>query len=252
MLKEISVLRKCGISIEGIKEILGSSNKPSALAKCKYVTELRIQRLDAIQKCMVNLIEDYDINREFEYMQTHNENLYTIKEKFVLAFPGDYGLFLALHFGRFLNEAVDSSEKQKAYEAIVNYLDNIDLYLPAELSEFLEAFFSINNKIDIAKLEAETNDRMIEMLVNTEGYLEKNNEDIEQYIEYKNSDKFKNSEAAKFEKIMRTFQKESGYQEVLVANMKILSSSYYEYLQNIETANEIMLKKYPEIRNNIL
>ncbi|MCH3965215.1 MAG: MerR family transcriptional regulator [Clostridium sp.] len=248
-LKEISVLRRCGISTAGIKKILASSNKPSELAKFRYVTELRIQHLDAIKKFMTNLIEDYDINREFDYMQVHDKNLYTIKEKLIFAFPGDYGLFLTLHFGRFLNESVDSCEKQKAYEAIVNYLDNVDLYLSEELSKFLEAFLSVNGKIDIAELETEMNNNIIEVISDTGGYLERHHEEIEQYIEYKNSDEYKNSTAAKIQQAMRTFQQKSGYREILVCNMKILSKSYCEYLQNLEAANEIMLKKYPGVKN---
>ncbi|WP_195200875.1 MerR family transcriptional regulator [Faecalispora jeddahensis] len=249
VLKEISVLRKCGICIADIAEIRNSSNKSAALAKCKYITELRMQRLNDIQKCMDSLIADYDVNREFDYLQTHDEDLYAIKEKFVFAFPGNYGLYVSMHFGRFLNGIIETEDQRKAYDAIVQYLDNVDLYLPAELSEFLEALFTESEKIDAAKIEEETSGRMQEMLTDTDGYLERNREEIEQYIEYKSSDEYRNSEAAKIQKSMLNFQKESGYQEVLIANMKILSPSYAEYLKKVEAANEIMLKKYPKAKN---
>ena len=108
-LKEISVLRKCGISISDIAEILSSSNKPAALSKCKYITEIRMQRLNDIKKRMDSLIADYDVNREFDYLQTHDD-LYTIKEKFVFAFPGNYGLYMSMHFGRFLNGTIVSAK----------------------------------------------------------------------------------------------------------------------------------------------
>lgn len=248
-LKEISVLRKCGISIADIAEIMNSSNKPATLAKCKYITKLRMQRLNDIQKCMDSLIADYDVNREFDYLQTHDENLYTIKEKFVFAFPGNYGLYVSMHFGRFLNGTIETEEQRKAYDAIVQYLDNVDLYLPAVLSEFLEALFTESEKIDAVKMEEETNGRMYEMLADTDGYLERNREEIEQYIEYKSSDEYRNSEAAKIQKFMLDFQKVSKYQEILIANMKILSPSYAEYLKKVEAANEIMLKKYPKTKD---
>ncbi len=248
-LKEIFVLRKCGISISDITEIVNSSNKQAALAKCKYITELRMKRLYDIQNCMNSLIEDYDVNREFDYLQKHDENLCTIKEKLVFAFPGNYGLYLSMHFGRFLNETIDTEDKRKAYEAIVNYIDTVNLYLPAELSEFLEAFFTVSEKIDTAKIEEEKNQRMNEMLNDTDGYLERNREEIEQYIEYRNSDEYKNSDAAEIQRFMIDFQKESGYREILIENMKILSSSYAKYLKKLEIANEIMLKKYPEAKD---
>ncbi|MDI6618323.1 MAG: MerR family transcriptional regulator [Clostridiales bacterium] len=227
---------------------MSSSNKPAALAKCRYVTELRIQRLNAMQKRMDNLIKDYDIDREFDYLQDHDEDLYTIKEKLVFAFPGNYGLFIALHFGRFLNETIDTDEKRKAYDAIIRYLDNVNLYLSSELSEFLETFFIANEKIDMEKLEKESNDKIMEMLADTENYLERNHKEIEQYIEIKNSDEFKNSVAGKLQKSILNFQRQSGYKGILIANMKILSKSYAEYLKKLEAANEIMLKKYPKAR----
>lgn len=248
-LKEISVLRKCGISIADIAEILNSSNKPAALAKCKYITELRMQRLSDIQKCMDNLIADYDVNREFDYLQTHDEDLYTIKEKFVFAFPGNYGLFVSMHFGRFLNKTIETEAQREAYDAIVQYLDRVNLYLPAELSEFMEAFFNVSEKMDVAKMEEKTSDRMQEMLTDTDGYLECNQEEIEKYIEFKRSDEYQNSEAGKIQRYMLDFQKKSGYQEILIANMKILSPAYAEYLNKVEAANEIMLKRFPKAKD---
>lgn len=249
-LKEISVLRKCGIGISDIAEILSSSNKPAALSKCKYITEIRMQRLNDIKKCMDSLIANYDVNREFDYLQTHDD-LYTIKEKFVFAFPGNYGLYMSMHFGRFLNGTVETEEQRKAYNSIVQYLDHVDTYLPEELSEFLEEFFNASEKIDAMKIEEETNGKMHEMLADTDGYLERNREEIEQYIEFKSSDEYQNSEAGKIQKYMLDFQKKSGYHEILIANIKILSSSYTEYLKKVEKANDIMLKKFPKAKDCI-
>jgi hypothetical protein len=48
---------------------------------------------------------------------------------------------------------------------------------------------------------------------------------------------------------MLDFQKESGYQEVLIANMKILSPAYAGYHKKVEAANEIMLKKFPKAKD---
>ncbi len=46
-LKEISVLRKCGISIKDIKGILACENKKAAIKKMKYINEIRIEKLRA-------------------------------------------------------------------------------------------------------------------------------------------------------------------------------------------------------------
>ena len=49
-LKEISVLRRCGVNIVEIKEILESRNKTVALEKYRYLTGIRMERFAAIQK----------------------------------------------------------------------------------------------------------------------------------------------------------------------------------------------------------
>lgn len=248
VLREISVLRKCGVNIADIKTVLNSPNKASALAKCKYLTEIRMQRLSAIQKCMSNLIDDYDVDREFEYLQTHDEDLFTIKEKLVLAFPGNYGLFLALHFGRFLNEMIDTDKKRKAYNAIISYLDSVDLYLPPELSEFLEIFLTVNEKIGATKIEAETHERMAEFMADMETYLESNRKEIEEYIEYRKSDEYKKSPEAALRNLIIAFQNRSGYRDILVGNMEILSRSYAEYIEKMKSGDLKLIEKFPQAK----
>lgn len=245
-LKEISVLRKCGISVTDIKNILCSKNKSAALAKCKYVTEIRLQRLQTIQQCMENLIRSYDVEREFDYLQAHDENLLTIKERLVLAFPGNYGLFLSLHFGRFLDGMIDTDEKRIAYNEIINYLDDVELHLPPELSEYLEEIFTLNERLDVVQLENTTNKAMAEMLNNTENYLAQHHQDIEKYHAYLKSDEFLNSPIATMQKKLRDFQKQSGYYERLINSMKVLSPHYAEYLAGIETANEQFFRAFPQ------
>jgi DNA-binding transcriptional MerR regulator len=248
-LKEISVLRKCGISIADIKEILDSPNKESALAKCKYLTEIRLSRLATIQKCMTNLVKDYDVEREFDYLQEHNDDLFTIKERIVLEFPGNYGLFLALHFGRFLNEVVDTEEKREAYDAIIKYLDSVNLHIPTELSELMETFFTVSEKIGAEKLESTVHETMTEAVADFETYLDKNHKMIEEYIEYKTSEQYKKSPEAALQKLMINFQKESGYHEMLIGNIKILSNSYTEYLERVEKADAKLLEKFPQAKD---
>ncbi|WP_213506848.1 MerR family transcriptional regulator [Paenibacillus faecis] len=249
-LKEISVLRKCGISVTEIKHILSSKNKSAALAKCKYVTEIRLQRLQTIQQCMENLIRSYDVEREFDYLQSHEENLLTIKERLVLAFPGNYGLFLSLHFGRFMEGAVDTEKKRKAYNEIIDYLDHMAFHLPPELSEYLEEAFMLNERLhDLIQFENMTNQAMAEMINEPEHYLAQHHQDIEEYHAFLKSDEFLNSPIAIMQKKLREFQKQSGYNERLVNNMKVLSPKYADYVAAIESANEHFFRAFPQSKD---
>ncbi|GIP24722.1 MerR family transcriptional regulator [Paenibacillus sp. J22TS3] len=248
-LKEISVLRKCEIGVTDIKNILRSKNKSAALAKCKYVTEIRLQRLQTVQQCMGNLISSYDIEREFDYLLSHDEDLLTIKERLVLAFPGDYGLFLSLHFGSFLYGIIDTDDKRKAYDEIIDYLDSVELYLPSELSDYLEETFTLNERLNVEQFVDTTNKAMAEMLNNTNDYLTQHHQEIEEYHAYLKSDKFLNSPVAAMQRKLRDFQKQSGYYERLVDNLKVLSPNYAKYLTEGETANEQFFRIFPNSKD---
>lgn len=247
--KEISVLRQCGISIPEIKVILSSNNKSAALQKCKYLTDIRTEKLLTIRSCINHLTQEYDVEREFDYLQKHSETVFSIKEQLVLAFPGNYGLFLALHFGRFLNEPIDTEEKRNAYAAIVNYLDCASLSIDPELQEFMQEIFTVGEKINAAMLEQQAHDQMTEVLEDTDNYLERNRAEIAQHIDYKLSDEFKKSTAGRLQQKMLEFQKNSGYQEVFIKNLKVLSPEYTSYLGRMEKANDKLLKKFPKAKD---
>jgi len=92
VLKEIGVLRKLGISIAEIKDILTSTNKSATLAKIKYKMDLEIEKALAKKKCLERLIKDYDIEQAIAYVEEDIEKHFTIKEKLLQAFPGGYGM----------------------------------------------------------------------------------------------------------------------------------------------------------------
>lgn len=235
-LKEIAVLRRCGLDISAIKDILHSKNKAAALEKYAYVADLRLQKLGAMREGLKNLARSYDIDEAFAALHAQGEDLLTVKERLALAFPGSYGLFLSLHFGRFLHETIDTPEKKAAYRAILQYLDDAALHLSPELLEFLES--SPLWAGDTAELQAQISESMARALSDTEGYIEENREQIEEYLAFKASDEFTHSPAAQLQRKLLEFQKESGYEEVFLANMKRLSPSYAAYARQLETANQ--------------
>lgn len=59
-LKEISVLRKLGLGIDAIKDVISSINKSATLSKYKYLIDLKIEKAALQQKCLEHLIANYD------------------------------------------------------------------------------------------------------------------------------------------------------------------------------------------------
>ncbi|MDL2234059.1 MerR family transcriptional regulator [Ruminococcaceae bacterium OttesenSCG-928-L11] len=246
-LKEISVLRKCGLGIHDIRTVLESTDKASALSRCKYLSQLKMRKLAAAQHCLDNLIGDYDVNKAFDDVQRFDDSMYTVQEKIVLAFPGSYGIYVSLHFGRFLNEPIQTDEQRIAYQKIVAYLDNLKLIMPDELGAYLEDALKAIESAGIERIEAAAHSAMEEAIRNPDALLE--NESTAAYVEYRLSDEYKSSPAGRLTALMVDFQRSSGYQEQFIENLKKLSPAYQNYCDEMAVVNAALLKKYPEVEN---
>ncbi|MBM7582038.1 DNA-binding transcriptional MerR regulator [Caldicoprobacter guelmensis] len=241
-LKEISVLRKLGLSISEIRDVLEKDNKKAGLTKVKHKKDLELQQYSKKQELLNQLIEGENIDEIMKQLE-ELEKQQIIKEKLLDAFPGYYGHFLVFHFGRFLNERISSKEQEKAYNNVVKFLDNIKtVEFTAELKEYFEEAVSIVND---ELLESVTNE-IVKAIENVDDYIEKNKNILEQYIAYKNSEEYKQSSEYKIQNLLLEFQKTSGYFDVFIPNMRKLSPSYDEYFRKLEKANEKFVNRYPE------
>lgn len=239
-LKEIFVLRKLGLTISEIKNVLLSSNKAVSLLKYKYLMDLKREKVMEQQKCLELLIENYNVDKGIEYIDIHLNRSFTIKEKLIQAFPGVYGIFLSVHFGQFLNEKADTAEKEEAYGKIVDFLDKVRI--TREMEEYLESVIPLTDQEVIEKM----NSTFLNAVKDIENYIVNNQQEIEEYIKFRNSKAYKSTPAFKLQQLLVEFQQSSGYDEIFVENLKILSPSYLEYSEKLQEANKILLERYPQ------
>lgn len=80
-------------------------------------------------------------------------------------------------------------------------------------------------------------------------YMEENKDFIEKYLDFINSEEYKNTPAYKIKQMLLKFQQESGYYDIFIENLKILSPAYKEYIEKLQAANKVFLDKYPEAGN---
>lgn len=244
MLKKISILRKLGLGTDDIKIAL-SDEDGHTLKKLSVQKELTIQR----EKAKQSLLDQISLGNGWDEISTDLESIEqseTITEKLLDAFPGYYGHFISLHFSRFLNEPIKTDEQQAAYDEIVDFLDNaLTLKFPDDLKDF---FIECTKNIS-AQTITEMNEKTKQSIENPEAFLSDNKETLEWYLEYKQSDEYKNSPAYRMEAILKEFNSTSGYYDIFIPAMKKLSTSYSEYYKQLEIANEKLLLKYPEIQN---
>lgn len=241
-LRKISVLRKLGLGTDDIKIALFDESG-QVLKKLSTQKELKLER-EKIKQSIFNKLSigtDWEeINSEIESIEKNE----TIIERLLYAFPGYYGRFISLHFSRFLNEPLTTPEQQVAYDEIFSFLDNTPaLEFPKDVEEFLIKTTDHISTQDIQKME----DDIKETIEDTEKFLAENKEVLNQYLAFKQSDKYKNSPAYKIESMLKEFNKSSGYNDVFIPAMKKLSNYYSDYYKQLEIANKKLLLNYPEI-----
>jgi len=247
MLKEISMLRKLDISIADSKAILFSVDKRKALADYQIKMKFLLDRTTLRYDCLTHLISSgYDVEETTKLMEKLLDESTTIQDKLCNAFPGSYGKFLNIHFGRFLKRKVDTTEKVVAYQKIVDWLDDIRGF---NFSSRLEEFFELYNENFDEQVFEKADDAVSAATEDYSGYLEKNKSVMEQYLEIRNSAEYKASPAFEMQKAMLEFQRSSGYRDVFIANLKILSKPYAEYMQKLQTANLEFLKQFPSAKD---
>lgn len=138
------------------------------------------------------------------------EQKQTITERLLNVFPGHYGKYVSLHFGIYLNEPITTKEQQKAFDT----------------------------------------DNMNKALQNPEKYIEDNQEVLEQYLAFQQSDEYKKSPAYKLQEFFAVFHQERGYYDIFIPAMIRLSQSYRDYHEALQRANEIFISKVQSIDIN--
>lgn len=241
-LNKISVLRKLDISTEEIHQILEDTTN-SALQAVSVKKELDCQR-DMLKKSMLQKLSQGNSYDEINIELQSIEQSKTITDKLLDAFPGYYGRFICMHFAQFLNEPIQTDAQQSAYETILSFLDNVPILdIPKDLEAYL---IEGTNHIGTEQI-TEMLEFTKKSYENPDGFLANNKEILTRYLEYKQSDEYKNSPAYKLMDLMKKFNVSNGYNDIFIPAMKQLSSAYSRYSQQAEAANKILLEHYPEI-----
>lgn len=241
-LEKISVLRKLGMSIEEIKAILADTTG-CMIQKASVQKELNMQREQAKKAILDKLgagTSYTDILPELGAIEQST----VITEKLLEAFPGYYGRFICLHFGRFLNEIITTDEQQMAYQEMIAFLDNIPpLDLPKDLQDYLMESTNDMNTQHITDMLNKLN----QAYQDPDTFLSDNHQMLADYLIFKQSDEYKNSPAYKMLSLLKEFNQTNGYYDLFIPAMKRLSTSYASYYSQIEIANRKWLEHYPEM-----
>ncbi|QOR35509.1 MerR family transcriptional regulator [Clostridium sp. 'deep sea'] len=256
-LKQISFLRNIGMPVSVIKDYLNNPNNRELILKqfSKNISE-QIEDLKFAKQIIIdmlnNKITDYEkLNDILLISQQSNKN-YVIKQLLRL-FPNPFGKQLVAHFSPFLNEPLNSPEKKQAFNEIIEFFDNLDeIPLPKELAQEYESmddkklfnfYENVQNKIkDMLKIDLNDKTAMLKL-----------KEDMKKYADIRNDmNDASNKMFVKVQKQLGDTLKASGYYDKFVVNMKIISSDYKQYTENIIKLGEVLLLSYDEEGNAVV
>ncbi len=241
-LKKIAFYRKLELNISEINKVI-TGNEIDELSRILILKKEKLN-IDVEKN---SIMEEYvSGNKSSAILKLeHIEKNKTIKEKLLECFPGYFGRYITIHFSNFLNEPISTSDQEEAYDIIIKFLDNVDkIEFPERAKEFIDEMSSIyDNNI----LNSMSENYMKTVDQDFDSYWKENEDTIKEYYEIKQTDEYKESEAAEFQSLMKVFYEESGYYDILIPAMKKLSPSYLEFNNKLNNFSKKLIKVFPEV-----
>ena len=247
LLNEISLYRKLDISIKDIKVIIKSRDKKDIInniIKDKQNKEIQIKMQKRyLEEIIENNFDRISIKQlNDEIIESEKNNGEFIKRELIRAFPDGMGKYLAYHFAPYLNEPIDTPDKYEVWINIVEFLDNVP---EIKIPRFIQiGYENISDEIS-KKINDDTRNEINNML-NAEGEeLEKYKQKLLDNIEKQNDKSLLKvmNPFYKFKKQLNEFFNSSGYYDIFLPNMKILSSEYKEYHDKLIKLNDKLSKE---------
>ena len=247
LLNEISLYRKLDISIKDIKVIIKSRDKKDIInniIKDKQNKEIQIKMQKRyLEEIIENNFDRISIKQlNDEIIESEKNNGEFIKRELIRAFPDGMGKYLVYHFAPYLNEPIDTPDKYEAWINIVEFLDNVP---EIKIPRFIQiGYENISDEIS-KKINDDTRNEINNML-NAEGEeLEKYKQKLLDNIEKPNDKSLLKvmNPFYKFKKQLNEFFNSSGYYDIFLPNMKILSSEYKEYHDKLTKLNDKLSKE---------
>ncbi|MGL5642617.1 MAG: hypothetical protein ACRDDM_10125, partial [Paraclostridium sp.] len=150
--------------------------------------------------------------------------------------------YLSYHFGPYLNEPIDTIDKYKAWVNIVEFLDNVPkIKIPRIIEIGYENTTNEMRKQMINGVSEEINNMLNAKGEELEEYKKKILESIDKQNEKSLLKIIKPFN--KFKKQLNEFFNSSGYYDIFIPNMKILSNEYRDYHNKLMELNELMCKE---------
>ncbi|MBU3091995.1 MerR family transcriptional regulator [Clostridium sp. CF011] len=229
----INALRKLDFSIKDIQLILLEKQDVAQVIKKQLdIINEKIKLLDSSKGVLENLIEqgiDSNIDNlrvSIQCLEAKSKNIagYMQKELHRIL-PGNMGKMFAIHYGQFLDEPLDTKEKEKAWMNLINLLDAKEEVQYAEnIKELIDEMFGKYSDKDLMELNEKSKSVTNKIL----------KRDVEVSEEVKNEVKAK---IVEYEKTPQ-YQKDLKFQRFMMDNIAPIFNEIEIYLCILSTRFE--------------
>jgi len=255
-LKQISVLRSFNIPVKKIKEIL---MKPEEIEKVltEHLTMLKseIANIEKCQEILQTCVTDINsknlniknitndmvlLKKSFDMSEKQKEGY--MRNELIRIFPGSFGKYIYLKFSSYLDEPIDSKEKEYAWLHLVKTLDNSPkLKVSNELLESLES-----DKLNWDLIKETITHR-------NKDFYTMSKEDVKNYVEHLYDIEPTETDLKLFEELIRYENSKENISyiksllKLIDEDLKILSSKYAKFQKNISAVNYELKKSYSDL-----
>lgn len=258
---KISLLRQLGLSIDNIKELINSPGSIIGILTSHLVKiDKNIKALEKSKVLINEIISDNSIKDSNDFMaklkslrdhfeyEDKSKSGY-VKRQLLKIFPGSFGKMITIHFSPFLNDPIDNTDKEKAWDEIISYLDEaVPFKYPEEFGENSDIIPS-HILLEILKEQ----NKEIQALINyTPQELEEYKIKIIDSIKSlsQNKDFIENRQKTwKTNLELKSSLLSGGYYDKFVKNLRIISSDYDKYQEILNKLNDDLGLYYDETGN---
>lgn len=239
-LSEISVLRRLGLSVSDIRAVI-DHNSYSVLYDISARRRMELEEMQVKQKLVMQLAAEQNLEKirvQLEQLERKQSILKRLLDKF----PGYYGKYASFHFAQFLDEPIETSEQERAFDTVIEFLDNVEIAIPKELHSFFEEITLVFSDEHFQQL----NTNMASVIEDTEKFIADNKENIEKYLAFRETDEYKSSPAFKVQELINELNRQNGYYDIFLPAMRILSTSYRKYYEKLLKADKEFMRSFPQ------
>ncbi|AZV58248.1 MerR family transcriptional regulator [Clostridium sp. AWRP] len=254
-LKQISVLRNFDIPVKKIREIIVNPKEMEEIFT-EHLNKIKAQILnmerskDIFQLCIndINFLNS-DIGKVTDDMMllkrsldmSEREKEGYMKKELIRIFPGFFGRYICLKYSNYLDEPIDRREKENAWIHLVKVLDDShELKVNKEILESMES-----DEIDWNLLE--------EIIKNRDkDFYSMNEEDIQNYVDNLYDAELTETDLKLLEQFISYASSKDNIKymndllKLIDEDLKVLSSKYKKFQENLSSVNCKMKKVYTE------